>query len=259
MEAAAPETRSYPTLVHYNIALNAWSRTTAINAGDKVENILLRMHHSQDATDRPTITPDKISYTAAMDTLLRSTNSDAIERAEALLDHSERSNDEKIMADTFTYNCFLRGLSICQSRELDAQAKETISFKMDTVLERMRRRSEKFRVVDEPTRSFYNLCLYTWANSHSPLAGERAYALFRDMETRYRAGNVAVRPDTESYMFILISLGFGVATKVPFRHGRQAGDQTLGIEPHRFSIDWRMRSEWIETRFFQTGSATRTS
>jgi hypothetical protein len=142
---------------------------------------------------------------------------------------------------------------------MEAQAKETISFKMDTVLERMHRQSEKFRVVDEPTRFFHNLCLYTWANSHSPLAGERAYALFRDMETRYRTGNVAVRPDTESYMFILISLGFGVATKVPFRHGRQAGDQTLGIEPHRFSIDWRMRSEWIETRFFQTGSATRTS
>ncbi len=64
------------------------------------------------------------------------------------------------MADAFTYNCFLRGLSICQSRELEAQAKETISFKMDTVLERMRSRSEKFRVVDEPHRYFYNLCIW---------------------------------------------------------------------------------------------------
>lgn len=208
MEATASATRSYPTLVHYNIALNAWAKTTATNAGDKVESILLRMHELNDAADRPAITPDKISYTAAMDTLLRSTNSDAIERAEALLDHSERSNDEKIMADTFTYNCFLRGLSICQSRALEAQTKETISLKMVAVLDRMRRRSETFRVVDEPNRYFYNLCLYTWANSHSPLAGEQAYALFRDMETRYRAGNGAVRPDTESYMFVLKSLGF---------------------------------------------------
>jgi pentatricopeptide repeat protein len=209
MEATASATRLYPTLVHYNIALNAWAKTTAnSNAGDKVEHILLRMHDLQDATDRPTITPDKISYTAAMDTLLRSTNADAIERAEALLDHSERSNDEKTMADTFTYNCFLRGLSICQSRALEAQTKETISLKMVSVLDRMRSRSESFRVVDEPNRYFYNLCLHTWANSHSPLAGERAYALFRDMEMRYLAGNVAVRPDTESYMFVLKSLGF---------------------------------------------------
>jgi pentatricopeptide repeat protein len=208
MEATAPATRSYPTRVHYNIALNAWAKTTASNAGDKAESLLLRMHALKDSTDRPAITPDKISYTAAMDTLLRSPSADAIERAEALLDHSEQTNDEKTMADTFTYNCFLRGLSICQSRELEAQAKEAISVKMDSVLVRMRRRSEKFRVVDEPHRYFYNICLHAWANSHSPLAGERAYALFQDMETRYRAGNVAARPDTESYMLVLKSLGF---------------------------------------------------
>jgi hypothetical protein len=208
MESTASETKSYPTLVHYNIALNAWAKTKASNAGDKVEHILLRMHDLQDATDRPSITPDKISYTTAMDTLFRSTNSDAIERAEALLDHSERSNDEKTMADTFTYRCFLRGLSMCQDRALEAQTKETISFKMVSVLDRMRRRSETFRVVDKPDRYSYNMCLNTWANSHSPLAGEQAYVLFRDMETRYRAGNVAVRPDTESYMLVLKSLGF---------------------------------------------------
>ena len=207
LEAAAPVTRSYPTLVHWNIVLHAWARSQANDRGDKADRILQRMNELQEVTGRPLVVPDKISYTAVIDALLRSTSSDALERAEGILDQCEKSEDQRAMPDALTYSTFLRALAIRQGREIEAQAKETIMLQMDSVLDRMCRRSEQFRNVDPPRLYIFNLLLHSWAHSHSSLASNRAYSIFQGMEKLYRAGNVDARPDSETYMLVMKSLG----------------------------------------------------
>jgi pentatricopeptide repeat protein len=202
METRASTTSSvdkYPTLIHFNIAIHAWAKSLDDRAPRKVQDLIGYMHETERMEGRPSIAPDRISYTSAIEAVLQSGKRDAIKTAELLLTKSEQSLDKRIIADQFVYDAILNTLSKRQMATKNQQDRENIARAMERFFFRMKKRwlspSTPQLAMPPPDVRIYHHCLDAWARSYSPRAGERAYALLREIQRNFVIGASPTRPD----------------------------------------------------------------
>jgi PPR repeat len=194
-----------PTVVHYNSVLTSWakwSRERMSFACQQAKDILIRMNERG-------IAPDRISYTAVMDTLLQSNDRNALDQVELLLEQSRQrtgddsatsvNNQRECRPDTAMYIVLLRGLLQYHRRHAESQVKEDVCFRMQRILLKMFHETDV--IVDTAT---YKLVLVAWAKSHSPIAGVNAAQLFKTMKES------GVKPDLETLEYVLACLSIKV-------------------------------------------------
>jgi PPR repeat len=194
-----------PTVVHYNCVLASWakwSRQRMNFASQQAKDILIRMNERG-------IAPDRISYTAVMDTLLQSNDRSALDQVELLLEQARQGTTEDYLApvtsqhecrpDTAMYIVLLRGLLQYHRRHTESQVKEDACLRMQNLLLKMTNETDV--IVDTAT---YKLVLIAWATSHSPIAGGSAIELFKTMKES------GVKPDIETLEYVLACLSIKV-------------------------------------------------
>jgi hypothetical protein len=194
-----------PSVVHYNSVLTSWakwSRERMSFACQQAKDILIRMNERG-------VAPDRISYTAVMDTLLQSNDRNALDQVELLLEQSRQQisdvssasvNDQReCRPDTAMYIVLLRGLLQYHRRHAESQVKEDVCLRMQKILLKMIDDTDV--IVDTAT---YKLVLIAWAKSHSPVAGVNAAQLFNSLKES------GVKPDLETLEYVLACLSIKV-------------------------------------------------
>jgi hypothetical protein len=198
-----------PTLMHYNTVLNAWKKSSDADSGERATTLLRRMEEQNTATGGQhslVPQPDRISYTTAMDALLRGPNfDDMMERMEAVLERFEGNPDVRRRPDAVTYNILFHTLFRRIKEQTKRVAKEQIAEKMEDLLRRLKR-SQHFRVVaGSRIFRYYNDCLRAWAYTNSPSSAERAMGLLREMEEACSTFPAA-RPNGTTYQSVLATI-----------------------------------------------------
>lgn len=206
MEADETNTPT-PTLMHYNTVLNAWAKSSDADSGERAMTLLRRMEEQTTATGVPhsqVPRPDRISYTTALDALLRGSNfDDMMERMESVLERFEANTDVRRRPDIVTYNVLFHTLFRRLRGQTDLSAKVQVADKMVDFLRKLKKRSQHFRSVAAPRLFYYyNECLRAWVNTNSPCSAERATRLLQEMEE----DSFGVRPNGTTYQNVLATI-----------------------------------------------------
>lgn len=203
-----------PTLMHYNTVLNAFAKSTQPFSTEKVMSLLRRMEEQTTATGLPLHNivpqPDRISYTSALDALLRAQNvEDVIDRISmVLLDRFEANEDPQRRPDAVTYNVLFHSLLRRLRQHTDPNLKLIIANNMENMLRRLKENSSHFRVVaGSRVFRYYNDCMRGWAHTNSLESAERAMRLLREMEDDLSSGRFpSAQPNGTTYQAVLATI-----------------------------------------------------
>lgn len=180
LELAGDENEEhFPSLIHYNIALSAWSFANRPKAAERVGRLLKQLQRR--------LKPSIISYTAVLDTLVKSPGQ--VDRAMELLKKLQLSSNTR--PDATCYLKVMRSLATRASREQDCKVREALCQKVQEIL-------LLWRQHNSPTLDGYKLTLDAWACSHSMVAGRRAMDILKLVDAEFRAGNSKLLPDIET-------------------------------------------------------------
>ena len=188
-----------PSLISFNAALNAWSKSTSPNAPKFSEAILKRMwdlHKKNNKSNkRWNCRPDIVSYNTVLSTWAKSNEADAPERAEKFLRQMQqvtKQGEKGLSPNTISYNAVI-----------DSYVRRGNAVKAQAILEELIR--EKNGYAKPTTRSF-NAVLNAWSKSNSELtvddAPQHAEALLKKMKQLSQAG-YDTRPDAISYTSVI--------------------------------------------------------
>jgi len=97
-----------PNTASYNMLILAWSKCA--DAAEMAENVLIRMQALFDAGDID-VKPDLASYKGVLAALVRSSDEDAPDRAEMILERLEKIEDPTVKPDTVCFNSVISTLA----------------------------------------------------------------------------------------------------------------------------------------------------
>jgi pentatricopeptide repeat protein len=182
-----------PNLVAYVTTITAWSRTKAVHAASRAEDILNRMidlYYDGDDIELPSLEGDvehakhDAPFNAVITAYARSSDPHAAERAFAVLERLEAS---PIAPTAFTYNA---AMDVCAKHGEPERALQ--------ILEKMR----DFSVTPDSTS--YDTILNAYARLEKSGSAERAWELLRQWEEDYTSGkNQSFIPSQVSYSAVI--------------------------------------------------------
>jgi hypothetical protein len=191
-----------PTIVHYNIVLNAWSKANRADAGERALALLKQLEQSPETA----IVPDNISYTTTIDGLLRHAGKDGvIDQIKETLTRFERASDSRQRPDDVTYNVIFHGLSRNLDNSTDPKVKTRIAQEAEQLFWKLRKNSHHFlKVCKNRMYRYYNDCMRIWAKSESVESAKRVWDLLAQMEDDDLASS---KPNGSTYENVIDSLG----------------------------------------------------
>jgi hypothetical protein len=202
-----------PSLMHYNTVLNAWSKSSSPQSGDRALALVRRMEDqivAKTGLPHPVVPrPDHVSLTSALDAFLRGPNVEGmIAHMEQILQKFEACDKVECRPDSVTYNVIFHTLFRRVLEQTDPQLKIQIANEMEAFFHRLKKDSSNFRATaGNRLFRYYNECIRVWANTDSPESADRAMHLFRDMDQASSSGSFpSARPNGTTYQFLLASL-----------------------------------------------------
>jgi hypothetical protein len=202
-----------PSLMHYNTVLNAWSKSSNPQSGDRALALVRRMEDqivAKTGLPHPVVPrPDHVSLTSALDALLRGPNVEGvIAHMEQILQKFEACDEVERRPDSVTYNVIFQTLFRRVLEQTDPLLKIQIANEMEQLFQRLKKDSSNFRATaGNRLFRYYNDCIRVWANTDSPESANRAMHLFRDMDEASSSGEFpSARPNGTTYQFLLSSL-----------------------------------------------------
>ena len=196
-----------PDIVSYTSVLNAFSRARsrrerelsakwATELMDKLEEDYIEGDHL--------VKPSRAFYTAAILAIGNSLATDAMERAEQVLERMYRLHKqgkiEGVKPSTATYNAFINALGrIKHRRELDSARKA------EKTLHEMEERTKANEPNVSPDERTWGAVIHAWAESKSPGAGREAERVLDEMERRFLNGEIDYCPNVVCYTLVMRS------------------------------------------------------
>jgi len=221
-----------PNLTSYNSVLNAYAKSSDINAAKRAEALLAAMEREYENGNK-SAQPDTVSFTAVIDALAKSSQPDSASKAHSLLLRMitlfERGN-KNVRPNAKSFTAVIDAYAKSSSPDRVKQTQELLSLMLhmskngpidmkpniytyNAVLNVMACNGEA-RKAEELLRDLirlgdienvqvdtvtYNSCINAWANSKQSISASRAVSLIEEMFKMYNQGNPRVKPDTITY------------------------------------------------------------
>jgi len=179
-----------PNLSTYNLWINALARNAPNNSNlaEQAERIVMEMEASNEAYNG--ISPDKVSYSAAIDAWARCRQP---QRAEALLEHMAKraQEDSSLFPNAVVVNSVLSAYARVGARD-----------RVKAIIARMEQMAET-REELKPCAFTYTTYMDTLAKSMDESAESEAHELLEKMISEYNSGNESVKPTVQTYNALL--------------------------------------------------------
>jgi len=178
----------------FSTTIHAWARSGHPEGAARAEKLLRAMHDLEDSGGH--VSPNTITYSACILALRNSNSSDAGERAEALLQKMEESEEKgrtNLKPNAITYtNVMEAWINSRQHNSLD---------KVETILERMIQRSKiEGNSKSAPTTVTFNVVMKAIQHSSHPAKHKKAEELFNRIKKMQDSDNI--KPDIRTYNLV---------------------------------------------------------
>jgi len=167
------------------------------NALEQAEAILQRMESLYERTGDESTKPDHITYSAILRTISRSKPPIDIERAEDIMNIMEEKakKSEIPWPNASAYTSLIHSFKNSGLEDLGEKASLTI--------ERMDEAHTHGNYTVKVDTIAFNAAISAWALSNSPEKAVKAWELLNDMCNRYEKGDIACKPNLQSFKLVL--------------------------------------------------------
>jgi len=186
-----------PTKQCYTSVITTLSKSHMDNALEQAEAILQRMESLYERTGDESTKPDHITYSAILRTISRSKPPIDIERAEDIMNIMEEKakKSEIPWPNASAYTSLIHSFKNSGLEDLGEKASLTI--------ERMDEAHTHGNYTVKVDTIAFNAAISAWALSNSPEKAVKAWELLNDMCNRYEKGDIACKPNLQSFKLVL--------------------------------------------------------
>lgn len=178
-----------PNTVTFNAVLKAWCRSAEMDASERALDIFKRME-MEHANGNRNVKTDRITFNTLIHTLAKSGKSEHLQRAEELLEIMERSKDERVSPNSFSYNTIIEGWS----KVRDGNG----AHKAYTTLQKLLAAEKSGKGIHADSFSFNNV-IFALSRSGLKSSALRAEGLLQFMDKEHKSGNTRIKPDVFGY------------------------------------------------------------
>jgi len=182
----------------YNLVMTAWARSGDKIAFKKAQHIMDRMHTVYNDTKNEAIRPDKISYTALMNTLINGQEHNYAEKSAALLLQMEKEfhdGNEGMKPDTIAYATVIKALGRAGKPE-----------RAEDIIKRMEELSAAGDKDINPNISCYNSLINAYAKSNRKDSSKKAEDVLRRIDEANKNKEIYLLPNIVTYTSCLDAL-----------------------------------------------------
>eukprot|EP00977_Amphora_coffeiformis_P001471 scaffold294_cov221-Amphora_coffeaeformis.AAC.27 len=201
-----------PNLIVFMQVFQILARSRNPEAGSKARDVLHQMNrlHLEGHED---VRPDATTLAYFLNTLTKSGVENAVELATHIVNEAEdgyKAGIGHLKPTSLLYSAALQAYAKSASAEGARLAEE--------LLERTKSLYREGKMYAKPTVLFYNAVIDAHARSNGgTVAAERAEALLDEMETRSRAGDPSLQPNTRSFNAAILAWKNSNSTDAPYR------------------------------------------